>query len=459
MARLIVKVKYMKPGKKRDLGKYARYIATREGVQKIDESSKYHAATTAQKDMIEKLLKDHPGSRESLEYEDYKKDPTIGKASEFITRVIEEKYEGGLDKKTYADYIATRPRAERIGRHGLFTDDGMEVDLKEVSRELNSFQGTIWTAIVSLRREDAERLGFDSGERWRDLVRSHTDEIAKNFGIKQSDLKWYGAYHNESYHPHIHLIIYDQSNSAYLDKNGIENLKSIFAHAVFKNEMYFVQNEKTQRRDDLRLKGREEINEILKQISEEGPKNKTLELLIVDLAARLKEHKGRKVFGYLKEDDKRLVNTIIDEIGKIPSVAKCYDLWYEKQEELSRFYKNKMPPRIALSANPDFKVLKNAVIKAASEIEFPEEEIEDLEKKILAEEETETVSERSQNASAKKVHKPDVMSVGCAITRLFNNVTRIFGNNFIDNPEQTERPDRKLRKKIQEKEMAHGIKH
>ena len=257
MARLIVKVKYMKPGRARNLGKYARYIATREGVEKIDESSKFHEATTQQKELVAKLLKDYPGSRNLLEYEDYCKQPTIGKASELITRVIEENYEGALDRKSYADYIATRPRAERIGRHGLFTDDGTEVDLKKVSQELNSFPGTIWTAIISIRRKDAERLGFDKGDRWRDLVRSHTDEIARNFGIDQGDLRWYGAFHDESYHPHIHLIIYDNSNRAFLRPSGIGNLKSIFAHAIFRDEMLFIQNEKTERRDMLRLRGKE----------------------------------------------------------------------------------------------------------------------------------------------------------------------------------------------------------
>ena len=430
MARLIVKVKYMKPGRARNLGKYARYIATREGVEKIDESTKFHEATTQQKELVSKLLKDYPESRNLLEYEDYCKQPTIGKASELITRIIEDNYEGALDRKSYADYIATRPRAERIGRHGLFTDDGTEVDLKKVSQELNSFPGTIWTAIISIRREDAERLGFDKGERWRDLVRSHTDEIARNFGIDQGDLRWYGAFHDESYHPHIHLIIYDKSNRAFLRPSGIGNLKSIFAHAIFRDEMLFIQNEKTERRDMLRLRGKEEIESILGRIKAEGTGNRNMELLLVNLAARLKDYKGRKVYGYLKKEDKVLVNSIIDEMEKIPSVKELYDLWYEKQEELSSFYRSNLPPRMALSANPEFKVLKNSVIKAASEIRFSHEQ-----------------------------SQVDPLTVSASVLRLCNNVTRIFRSRFQDNPAHTAKVDRKLRRKIMEKEEAHGIKH
>ena len=457
MARLIVKIKYMKPNSDRDLGKYAKYIATREGVQKIDESAKFHAVTTSQKELIAKILKIHPESRESLEYEDYLKDPTISNASEFITRTLEEHYESELDQKTYADYIATRPRAERIGRHGLFTDDGVEVDLKAVSQELKEFEGTIWTAIISMRREDAERLGFDKGARWRDMVRAHTDEIAKNFGIKHSDLKWYGAFHDESYHPHIHLIIYDKSNNAYLDKNGIETLKSTFAHAIFKDEMFFVQNEKSQRRNELRLRGREEIYEIIDRIKEEATGNKTIEWLMIDLAERLRSHEGRKVYGYLKKEDKSLVNTIIDEIGKIPAVAECYDLWYEKQEELSRFYKTNMPLRLPLSANPEFKVLKNAVIRAASEID--PDEIEDLADRICASENAKRVVEERDQDHKPIQNTPDAISIGLSISRLFNNVTRIFKSQFKDNPTNSPRVDRKLKRAIHEKEISHGIEH
>ena len=456
MARLIVKVKYMKPGKSRNVGRYAKYIATREGVDKIDESAKYHKATTAQKELIEKITKDHPESKMSLEYEDYLKDPTIGKASEFITQSLEENYEEELDKKSYADYIATRPRAERIGKHGLFSDDGMEIDLKQVSREINEFPGTIWTMIVSIRREDAQRLGFDKGERWRDLVRSHTDEIADNFGIRQSDLKWYGAFHDESYHPHIHLIIYDQSNRAFLNKGGIENLKSVLTHEIFKDEMLFTQNEKSERRDQLRLRGKKEIDEILQRITEEGANDNTLAFLLIDLASRLKEYSGRKVYGYLKKADKELVNTIIDEIGKIPAVAECYDLWYEKQEELTSFYKSNMPKRIALSANPEFKALKNSVIRAACEIDLAEKS------DFLEKYEDRGQDHKTDDHENYRHYIPvgsDPMYVSLAITRLCNNVSRIFEDKFRDNPENSAKVDRKLRRRIHEKEIAHGIKH
>ena len=165
MAKLITKFKYLKPNARQSVGGYAKYIATREGVEKIDQSYRLSPCSLRQQQLIEKILKDFPDSKEMLEYEDYLKEPTVGNASEF------------------ADYIATRPRAERFGSHGLFTDDGIQVKLGEVSDELNHHDGNVWTVIISLRREDAERLGYNNGERWRDMLRTKTNALAKSFKI------------------------------------------------------------------------------------------------------------------------------------------------------------------------------------------------------------------------------------------------------------------------------------
>ena len=181
MAKLITKFKYLKPNARQSVGGYAKYIATREGVDKIDESYRLSPCSQRQQQLIEKILKDFPDSKEMLEYEDYLKEPTVGNASEFITRALEDNAYEVMQTKTYADYIATRPRAERFGSHGLFTDDGIPVKLDKVSEELNNYNGNVWTVIISLRREDAERLGYNQGERWREMLRTQAAIIAKMF--------------------------------------------------------------------------------------------------------------------------------------------------------------------------------------------------------------------------------------------------------------------------------------
>lgn len=255
MSRLVTKFKYLKPNARQRIGGYAKYIATREGVDKIDESFKLAPATRKQEQLIQKILRDFPDTREMLEYEDYQSAPTMGSASEFITRALEDNAPAAMRAKTYADYIATRPRAQRFGSHGLFTDDGVPVKLGEVSDELNRYEGNVWTVIISLRREDAERLGFNTGERWRDMLRAQTETIAENFKIPLAALKWYAAFHNESHHPHVHLMVYaDESVTPYLTKQGVANLRSAFAKDIFAQDLLCVYQKQTERRDELRLR-------------------------------------------------------------------------------------------------------------------------------------------------------------------------------------------------------------
>ena len=428
MARLVVKIKYLKPTSTRSAGRYAEYIGTREGVQKIDDSMKHQPSTKNQQRFINKLIDEHPECKEMIEYKDYLFKSTKGHASEFIERAMEEFYEDTLDQKTYADYIATRPGAEKIGKHGLFSDDVGEVNLEAVSNELNEFDGIVWTAIISLRREDAERLGFERGERWRNLVRMHREDLAKSFHIKSADLKWYAAFHDESYHPHIHLIVYDKNKGGHLSKQGVENIKSVFAHDIFRDEMLTIQNEKTEARDELRRVSRDEVDEIIRKVNAGTNENLVLNAFLIDLAKRLKEHKGRKYYSYLNTADKRLVDSIVDEIGKIPDIKKLYDLWYEDQERLVSFYNSNPPPRVPLSANSTFKTIRNKVIGAADEL-------------IL-----------------KSHDEVDTLHVARSATKLIGDVASIFRTKFRDNPKGVQ-IDRKLRRQMAEKEEALGIKH
>lgn len=412
MARLVVKVKYMKPSKGRKMGGYAEYIGTREGVAKIDDSH-----------------------------------------------------------KTYADYIATRPRAEKDGLHGLFTDAGVEVNLKDVSRELNDFEGTIWTAIVSIRREDATKLGFDTGARWRNMLRAHRDELAEIFRIKTETYTWYSAFHDEGHHPHVHMIIYDKANNGYLDKEGVERIKSIFAHDIFRDEMLVLEQEKSEKRNQLRQCGKDEIEEVIRRIHDGSEENVMLQAMLLDLARRLRMHKGRKYYSYLKAADKRLVDSIVDVIGSIPAVEDLYFRWCESQVQLARIYKTEIPERVPLSANPAFKVLRNEVIKAVGELEIDEalldetDEVgEEFEGEVIEIGGNRAVPRDVPDSSPKALPSSDEWAhqsgkVALYVTRLLNNVSRIFRDQFNDHPSHTAKVDRKIRRKIIEKEEAHGMKH
>lgn len=369
MAKLITKFKYLKPSARQSVGGYTKYIATREGVEKVDDTFKNDPSTEKQKKLIDKILWDFPDSKDMLEYEDYLKEPTLGNASEFITRALEDNANEALNAKTYADYIATRPRAERFGSHGLFTDDGIRVKLEDVSKELNEYEGNVWTVIISLRREDAERLGFNSGERWRDMLRTQTETIAKSFKIPVEDLKWYAAFHNESHHPHVHLMVYSSKQAKpYLTQKGIMNLRSAFAKDIFADDLHFIYEKQTEHRSALRAQSRDVIAEIVSRINSGTYDNPAVETKLLELADRLSKTSGKKQYGYLKADVKAIVNGIVSELASDERIASLYDLWYEQREEVIRTYTEELPDRIPLVDNPEFKSIKNVVIQEALNI-------------------------------------------------------------------------------------------
>lgn len=398
MARLITKFKYLKPEDRKNVGGYAEYIATREGVEKIEESKRNAPATNKQKQLIKKILSDFPDSKSSLEYEDYLKDKTIGAASEFITRMLEENADEMMHTKTYADYIATRPRAERFGSHGLFTDDGVAVDLKKVSDELNAHTGNVWTAIVSLRREDAERLGFDNGSRWRDMLRSQAQTLSENLRIPMSNLRWFAAFHNESYHPHVHVIVYSTDpTEGYLSEKGLMALRSSFAKDIFAQDLLCEYKKQTKHRDALKVQSREVLAKLIAKINGGTYDNPQVEDLLQTLAKRLAVTNGKKQYGYLRKDIKEIINSIVDELGKDERIAALYDLWYESKETAHRVYSESQPERLPLSQNKEFKSVKNMVIAEAMKLNLPTDEIE----------ETDEPTEPDREPTVEETESPD----------------------------------------------------
>lgn len=369
MAKLITKFKYLKPHDRKSVGGYAKYIATREGVDKIDQSFKLAPTSAKQKKLIKQILEDFPDSKNSLEYEDYLKESNVGNASEFITRTIEENAYEVMQTKTYADYISTRPRVQRFGTHGLFTDDGVQIKLNKVSEDLNQYGGNVWTVIISLRREDAERLGFNKGERWRDMLRSQTSLISENFHIPMQNLKWYAAFHNESHHPHVHLMVYStEEKQAYLSKQGVLNLRSSFAKDIFAQDLLCIYEKQTEYRDELKVNSREVIAEIISSVNSGVYDNPKLEEMLLTLADRLSKTSGKKVYGYLKADVKSIIDSIVDELAADERIFALYDLWCEQRESVIRTYTDEIPKHVPLSQNKEFKSIKNAVIQEAMNI-------------------------------------------------------------------------------------------
>ncbi len=365
MARLILKCRYLKVGSAKHSENLIKYIATRDGVEKLDDSWKSRPVTKAQKELIEELVSDFPDTVNSFEYQDYLKTPTAGAASELITRTLEDNADLIGKRENYVGYIAKRPRAERIGSHGLFTDSNVPINLTEIAKEVANHEGNVWTNILSLRREDAVRLGYDRGSAWRDLLRGQAETMATAMKIPLTDLRWYAAFHNEGHHPHVHIVAYSVGKEPYLSEQGILKMKSAFAREIFKQDLIQVYERQTEHRNALAQESRSILSEITEQINRSSYENETVELLMRKLADRLSRTKGKKVYGYLPQTTRNLVNGIVDELEKDSRIALLYDLWYEQRKEIVRTYTDAVSKRVPLSQNKEFKSVRNAVIQEA----------------------------------------------------------------------------------------------
>lgn len=471
MAKLVTKFKYLKPNRKVSADGYAKYIATREGVEKIDDTKKFAPATEKQKNLIEKILKDFPDSKDMFEYVDYLEKQNQGSASDFISRVMEDYAYEISGRKAYADYIATRPRAERFGSHGLFTDDGVQVQLSKVTEELDKHKGNIWTAIISIRREDAERLGFNTGTRWRDMLRTQTEALAKNLKIPMENLRWYAAFHNESHHPHVHLIAYSTvENEGYLTQKGVENLRSSFAKDIFQQDLLCIYERQTEHRDKLRAEARDIVEDLVSKINSEIYISASIQNKLLELADKLSKTKGKKVYGYLKSDVKALVDSIVDELANDGRIKKLYDLWYEQKENTIRTYTDEIPDRIPLAQNKEFKSIKNAIIKEVLKLNLTEDVVEKSENSDnesvsnLFEYEENTSSESTFDSDRGVLYphysiKTNRNSVAVSSLYLLRYLCNMIQSRLrFEEKQKVQRTDKKLQQKINDKKQAQGLK-
>jgi TPR repeat protein len=351
------------------LSNFVNYVATRDGVEKVTREAHSYHSTKKQQELITEILNQFSDSADLFEYEDYLQKPTMENASEFITMALEQNLERIGKKENYVDYIANRPRVEKLGTHGLFSDDGIPVALSKVAEEVSKHTGNIWTPIVSLRREDAARLGYDNARAWMDLVRNQRNVIAEQMKIAPENLKWYAAFHNESHHPHIHMIVYSTNpREAYVTKQAIQKMRSSLANEIFQQDLIQIYSEQTVRRDTLAEQSRDSLRKILGQINSGTYENKIMEDLLSNLAEKLKHTNGKKQYGYLKAPLKTIVDQVVDELTKDERVADAYAKWYELREEVLRTYADKLPDHLPLSQQKEFKKIKNMVIAEAMNI-------------------------------------------------------------------------------------------
>lgn len=445
MARLIQKTGFI--GCK-NAGGYLKYIATREGVEVLTGRG---LATQKQQELISGMLRDFPDMKDSFEYEDYKKAPTLQTASAFISAALDSHMQDLQSNDGYLRYIATRPGAEKHGEHGLFGAEEKN-DLHETAKALSEHDGNVWTIIYSLHREDAERLGYNNADAWRKLLISQQSKFAEAFHVPISELHWYAAYHDTDTHPHIHMMVWADQKTM-LKRESVVKLRSSMTNSIFRAELENLYIKKDVAYKDVTEAAREVMREIIAQIDAIKTPPQSLQQKTLELAKELRTVTGKKQYGYLKQPLKEKVDCIVDELEKLPEVAAYYAVWNSLRDMLEGYYKSTPREHHPLSQQKEFRAIKNAIIQEAEQLRL---QMEKASAQTSANETLQNERSSSEAARAAQLHSAHLLS---STVRLLHQMSQIFRDSAAPpaNPMGI-RMDSKRRKKLMQKRLAMGHK-
>ena len=382
LSQIIVTSRYLKSGTQKSKNKrrnYTKYIATRETVEVRDQNimDRNDNATKNQEQLLNDLLSDFPEAKKYLEYEDYTVNPTVENASELISTIIERNADVIGNRQNFVGYMAMRPGVQKRGSHGLFNEKDEPIILDRVANEIANHKGNVWSHVISLRREDAIRLGYDNSEAWRQLVMRHISDIAKNQKISLCNLKWYAAFHDTTHHPHIHLLVYSENTKeGFLTNEGINKIRSAFANDIFKDDLQSIYQEQTLSRDELKAVSKTEFKSIVRKVQQGGFENPQLENLIRKLYSQLQNVKGKKVYGYLPPDVKETVNSIFSELAKDNNIRQLYEKWCSLESLKYKSYTQKEKELPPLVDNKVFQPVRNMIIRTVLDMNYPVIDVE-----------------------------------------------------------------------------------
>ena len=373
MPKLIVTSRYLKKGAVKKLQNYVKYIATREGSVTVKENSGNEPATEKQCELIGSLLREFPDSTQTFAYEDYSKASTQKNASALISEIIENNVDRIGERENYIGYLANRPGAVKFDTHALFSQEDTPIDLNAVAKEIANHGGNVWTHVVALRRDNAQRMGYDNLTAWRELVKRQIPNIAKAQKIDMQNLRWYAAFHDKETNPHVHIVVYStDEREGFLTKTGIEQIRSGFANDIYQDELHHLYARQTEVRDLLKKESAELMQQLSAKVQSDTSFEPELCQMIQLCRKQLQKSKGKKVYGYLKPEVKRTVDRIFELLASNESIQKMYDLWCEMEQQKHDVYSSAKITPPALIENPQFKSVKNMIIRAVLDMNMPE---------------------------------------------------------------------------------------
>ena len=482
MAEIIVVSHIRRNTSKQNIANLVRYMGTREGAVRAPSAEKPAPATVRQQRLIKDLLQADGEAKKYSEYIDYEREPTKQRATEFIDAFIDRNEDRLEEIDKLVKYMAERPGVEKLGSHGLFSQTDDAIDLDAAAEEVGAHAGPIWSHVVSLHREDAERLGYTSAKAWRDLVRRNVMELAKAHKLDPENLQWYGAFHDTGDHPHMHLLVFSKDvRQGWLTKQGIAQIKSCFGNDIFRLEQQKLSRMETELRDKLSEDFRLDLQLMEREAAVSYEPTAEPVLLMQRLSRQLKNCKGKKYYSYLPKDVKKTVDELTALLAKHEGIAALYREWNKVNREKLGLYREKMEPDLPLEDNKEFRKLKNMIIKAADSLPLPEPPTEQPVEAYQAQPtETEPVSqaetdakEQAQNEArtAAQLRMEYVFSedrstavyVPACIPEVLKGLVYVLASMLADGQRRKlnklrGQVDRKLRSKIEEKRAAHGIK-
>ena len=372
----------------------------------------------------------------------------------------------------YMRYIATRPRAEKHEGHGLFGAEP-HVDLEKTIQELKAHEGNVWTIIYSLRHEDAARLGYDNAESWRLALLAHQNDFAEAMQIPPEHLHWYAAFHDEGEHPHIHMMLWsDDSKYGFLRKDRLLHMQSVLTNTIYADELKELYIQKDVAYKEVTEAAREVMHDLVERMESVSEPPASIQENLLELALELRTVSGKKQYGYLKKPLKDMVDSIVDELEKLPEVAAYYAVWNGLRDTLEGYYKNRPRQHNPLSQQKEFRAIKNAIIQEAERLRQQMEQARTASEQKPSQEEEPSSEETSTGASAnptlanEKTSSATSYFVRLPSEYLLNSTIRLFhqmGQIFRDNAAPPSNPmgirvDSKRRKKLMQKRLALGHK-
>jgi len=451
MPKLIFRSNYFKNEPAVHRSNYIKYLGTREGVEMNPDTMPRFLLSTKANTLRE--------DAHTHAVEDFANASMRGAGTPQAEVPFYKDKDMHGKKENYIDYISGRPRVvlNEGEQHGLFSYPGMRINLEQVMDEVANHKGTVWINVISMKREDAHRLGYENIDTWRNLMWRHVNDLAENFSIDPNNLRWYAAFHNESHHPHVHLVVYSEDErEGFLRRRGLKNLKSKFANDIFGDELGMLYSVKSKQRDMVKEQAKQSLLLSLQRLGNASTQNADMQRMIMQLGYRLKNIKGKKVYGYLHKDVKREIDRIVDELAKIPEVKDCYEKWMDYQKVINGYYydeKNLDSSEshnryIPLSWNKEFKSIKNMIISEALKYS-----------KLYQKSESDvSIDHRNQHFLINSSESPEI-SISQSAANLTKHLEKIFNKLIGDaKSNQQSMSDSKSISKDKEKKLALGHK-